>query len=295
MSHHPLKVTFPTDEAVYPLRLTGVDAEPIQLDLYVIGERRALAKGMRTWLCDTFSLKTDHHSLWSYVNISPAVFVGSKTRSLVGIPAVSAIMWPGCVLTRLHGRLDRDDMKSDLTLNWVEPRPVRATLYPRTGAMALSGCVSAIAFALAFAWSTRTAAKRGWRIGAMVRNRLLPTIVVALVAGAVAYSMLEVVPVKSKGREEIRSLLAPLWAHHSVLQQLEREPPALPFPEAYQMQLSDHLDPEAKREDFEALALPGDFRIEPAEDGWRLTILDSYFVPVSIPVNPNGSPCSVGD
>jgi hypothetical protein len=37
---HPLSFTFKTDKPVYPMRLTGVDNEPLSVELYVFGPDR---------------------------------------------------------------------------------------------------------------------------------------------------------------------------------------------------------------------------------------------------------------
>lgn len=292
ISHHPLKVSFPAAQAIYPLRLTGVDSMPIQLDLYVIGERRASASHMSTWLCDSFSQYRDYHPFGKYVSITRPIFIGRETLSQVGIPAISSLMWPGCVLTRLHGRLDAADMEADLTMNWIDPQPVRVTLYSRWGAAGLGAGVASIAFALAIAWSTRTATKRGWQIREMIRRRLLPTVVVALLVGTACYGMLEIVPTKATTRQQtIKSMFsAPLHIHRYALRALSAKPPELPFPEAYRQRLEERYQLAVMQENTGALERPGDFRIETTEDGWLLTIVDRYSIPISIPISSNGVP-----
>ena len=55
---HPLAFTFPTREAVYPMRLTGALEESLALELYVLGDSRAEVDGLEVDCC-TGSLEDD--------------------------------------------------------------------------------------------------------------------------------------------------------------------------------------------------------------------------------------------
>ena len=48
---HPLSFTFKTEKAVYPMRLTGIDNGPMQIDLYVFGPDRAKAPHFKVERC----------------------------------------------------------------------------------------------------------------------------------------------------------------------------------------------------------------------------------------------------
>jgi len=289
-THHPLKVTFPASEAVYPLRLTGSDGDPIQLDLYVIGERRASAAAMQTWVSGSYDrAKGTHSSFWEFVcEVPPIYWSKDVPYSPIGIPSVTSLMWPGCVLTRLHARLDAMDMQEDLSLTWRDAKPVRITLYNVRSAVGWSSCVASVTFSLAIVLFTWAGARKGWSWRVLLRRRLAPALLLGLLVGGGRYATLEIVPVKTEGKEATSPSI-PFSAHWHVLSQLAQEPPEQPFPEAYRdlllhRDLSHALD---QASDFEK---PGDYMIEATEDGWRLTIIDWPYLPVTIPISADGTP-----
>ena len=51
---HPIALTFPAKEPVYPMRLTGQSGGPVALDLYVIADGEAKCEGLETEFCDAF-------------------------------------------------------------------------------------------------------------------------------------------------------------------------------------------------------------------------------------------------
>ena len=273
VTHHPLRVAFPAARAVYPLRLTGSDSAPIQLDLFAIGERRASASGMQTWVSDTYTRDRGYHTFDAFECELPAMFEsGGNSWSRIAIPAVSALMWPGCVVTRLHARLGAADMQHDLTLAWLDSRPVRARLYSVGGAVGWSGGAAAIALAASVAWFTWVAVRSGWSLRMMIRRRLAHAIGLALLVGAVGYAMLEVVPTQDADRHAVQSMTS-VWVHYAVLSRLAQEPPTAPFPEAYRKLLGEY-GAGASLDGAAELDRPGDFRIDATENGWRLTIID---------------------
>ncbi|UCG15869.1 MAG: DUF2330 domain-containing protein [Phycisphaerales bacterium] len=292
-THHPLKVAFPTSQAVYPLQLTGSDGDPVRLDLFVIADRRASAAAMRTWVCDSYGRGEHYHRFEEFVCEVPPIYKGrQRPFSRIGIPAVSELMWPGCVVTRLHARLDASDMREDLSLRWLAPKPMRVTLHGLGGAVAWSAAVGAIALGLSFAWFTRTAVKRGWSWQMLIRRRLVFAVLAGLLMGAARYATLETVPMKATGRQELRSMVA-LSAHRHALQQLAANLPESPFPVAYRDLLMASESSEALQEGTD-LDKPGDFKIEATDGGWRLTIIDWPYIPITIPISSDGTPQAAG-
>lgn len=295
VTHHPLKVTFPTPQAIYPLRLTGSDGNPVQLDLFVIADRRASAPAMRVWVCDSYDRDADyHHQFDHYVCEVPPVY-RSQAMSLVriGIPAVSGLMWQDCVLTRLHARLDPSDMREDLRLTWLPLKPERVTLYGRKSAVGWSAAVAAIIVGLSFAWSTRTAARKGWSWQMMLRRRFPAAVLLGLLAGGARYATVEIVPVESGDRQTLRSMIA-VSAHGYALWQLTENPPKSRFPDAYRDLLLKYKPDETLQEATD-LDKPGDFKIEATDSGWRLTIINWPYIPVTIPISSQGAPQPAGD
>lgn len=287
-THHPLKISFPTSHAIYPMRLTGSDGNPIQLDLFVIAERQATTATMKTWVCDVFRRDIGDRRFSTYAPEIPNIYTGRELRfSRIGIPDVTELMWPGCVVTRLHARLNATDMAEDIILTWLDPKPTQARVYSQASAAGWSVSIAATAIVLLFAWFTQKAVKENWSWRVLVRRLAMAALVGILASGA-WYATLEIVPAQASGRSAIKSMFA-MSAHTSTLRELSKMPPVLPFAEAYRFLLDSSQVGKTLKEvtDFEK---PGDYRIEPEEDGWRLTILDSRYIPITIPISSNGTP-----
>lgn len=129
-SPHPIAFEFASTEAIYPLSLTGLAGSEPHFDIFVIGERRAVVPGLDTKLCDRFEWKKgqkgwrSHGNLWTAQNVDVAI----------GHPDLKALMWDGCVLTRLTGTLTPGQMAEDVTIGWEEARPHRDHFYSTLGA-----------------------------------------------------------------------------------------------------------------------------------------------------------------
>jgi len=295
VTHHPLKVTFPVSQAVYPLKLTGSDVQAIQLDLFVIAERQATAAGMTTWVCDTFDRDSKyHHRFEDYACEMPPVYKSRTTFTRIGIPAVSGLMWPGCVVTRLHGRLDADDMRQDMGLTWMDPEPMSATLYSQSSAIAWSAAIAMFVLAVYFAGMTWRAARKGWSWQVMLRRRLVAAVALGLVVGGARYAMVPIVPVKATGKRAILATMIGPSAHGYALQQLLERPPATPFPVFYRM-LVREWRPDLRMDESADMDKPGDYTIEATDSGWRLTIIDWAYVPVTIAISADGRPKAATD
>ncbi len=293
-THHPLKVTFPAAKAVYPMKLTGSDGEPVQLDLFVVADRRAVVGGMKTWACDIFNQDKAYSPTFSaFACELPPIYRGRETPSfVVGIPAVSEMMWDGCVVTRLHGRLEADDMRDDLHLTWTEAKPMRATFYSPADAVRLSATIAMIVVTLLFIGFTLRAVKRQWSWRMLLRRRLAAAVVLGLLAGGGRYLTLDTGHVESTNEHKMWPLMS-VRAHASALERLTNEPPGASFPEAYRNMLQESWlfrDLDGK----EDMNRPGDFKIEAIDDGWRLTIIDRQQIPVTIPISSDGRPQLAG-
>jgi len=203
ITHHPLKVAFPTEEAIYPLRLTGEGADTVQLDLLVIAEKRAKAHHMATWLCDSFAKVPLRDSFEGFPASRPQTYRPDNIRlwAQIGGPDITDLLWPGCVVTRLRGRLSVADMQSDLRLEWSAPRTYWKVVYSRAAGLGHAEATALFMAALGVAWCTRTAKKRGWSLSVALRKRTLPVMVTALAAGAIHYAVLDIVPTKHYGND----------------------------------------------------------------------------------------------
>jgi hypothetical protein len=123
---HPLAFTFQADAAVYPMRLTGVGAERLALELYVFSDRRAAADGLAVERCEEGRYRSwdDHDEL---------------ARRSAGAD----------VLTKLTGDLDRAAMARDVAIRWEPYAAHFVTLHTRDAALSLALVPGAIAWGLA--------------------------------------------------------------------------------------------------------------------------------------------------
>ncbi len=126
-SIHPLSFTFRTQQPVYPMRLTGVDAVPLQVELYVFGPARAGA---------------DHFSVATCVSASFPQESGWKSKLSDSISVMHPLLreWTlnSPVVTKLSARLSPDQMREDVVLRWSGFKPHRDSIYSRQAALTIA-------------------------------------------------------------------------------------------------------------------------------------------------------------
>ena len=147
---HPLSFTFPTERPVYPMRLTGVDNGPVQVDLYVFGDRRARALRFRTAHC----------SRPAYPQMAPAFnwSAGSPESPNIVHPLLRRWVSGAPVATRLSATLSPADMRQDVWIDWVPFSERRNRWYSRAGAAVVAAnwgsavLAAGLATVVAFRW-----------------------------------------------------------------------------------------------------------------------------------------------
>lgn len=115
---HPLVFQFPTLQAIYPMRLTGVGSDSLICDLYVFGNERAEADGWQVRYCGVpdFSQRIPR---------APAM---SPLPLRIRNPELLSIVDGSSAATKLSARLTTQDMAHDVTLRWQPIRPKGQTL-----------------------------------------------------------------------------------------------------------------------------------------------------------------------
>ena len=133
---HPMAITFPASQLIYPMRMTALAETPVYLELYTIADRQTSSKRLKTEFCDRFA-PIDENYNGTYVH----AYAPKNRHSNIGHPDAQREMWPGCVVTRLSGTFKPRQMRSDIKLDWKEPDSYRRTYYTRSwvGAIALMG------------------------------------------------------------------------------------------------------------------------------------------------------------
>jgi len=287
-THHPLKITFPAEKPVYPMRLTGSDGQPLRLDLFVIGDRAADAPGMTPWFRGAVESDAGYASGGEIGGEYPPVFraTAGEFVAAVGLPAVADLLWDGCTLTRLHGRLGPGEMKADIAPRWETKPPQRHPVYARSSALTYAGGVAALAFVVLFLAAASAAGAKRAPVGAFLRRRGVPALLLAVAIGAGRYFTLDVERIRVEERGRLATIIA-VGAHREALAELTREPPAGPFPDAYRKRVRSLY---AQASDAREPSAPGDYRIEALDEGWRLTILDRNYIPVTVHIGADGVP-----
>jgi len=128
----PLCVTFPAASPVYPMKLTSLAESQTMVDLAVVAENQAKADGFETIGCDVLQPLPEH----------PAVFQGRVSELMARLGENPSLLWDGCVITRLRGTLQPEDMDRDITFEMVEPEPQWAWALRPGSRHALAGDVA---------------------------------------------------------------------------------------------------------------------------------------------------------
>ena len=124
---HPLAVTFPAKEAVYPMRLTALSGQPMWLDLFVAGPKRALAPVLKTWFSDTLRATP----AWASADMAHTSILSARdvAGGVCGHPEFLRMVSAGIVFTRLSGTVTPRQMDQDFVMVWKMASACRATLY----------------------------------------------------------------------------------------------------------------------------------------------------------------------
>jgi hypothetical protein len=133
---HPIAMTFPAAEPVYPMRLTALADSETYLELFVAAEQRASAPGtpLRADFCDHYRYRGDLGRNYEDGSQSVAGFQSESFGADIGHPAAMRELWDGCCLTKLTGTFSPDDMSSDIRLDWDAAGPSRRHHFSRQGA-----------------------------------------------------------------------------------------------------------------------------------------------------------------
>jgi len=125
---HPLSFTFPVAQPVYPMRLTGVDAVPLQVELYVFGPQQAQAEGFKAETCVATSFPEG--APWQLAPSEPIPIMHPTLRAwTAGYP----------VVTKLSARLTPAQMQEDVVVRWTDFVSHRHAVYSWEAALTVAG------------------------------------------------------------------------------------------------------------------------------------------------------------
>ena len=123
---HPLAFTFSSTNAVYPLRLTGVENGKCEIELFVFGPGRASVAGFEVSHCgkpltpnQEFEVKKE---FFAYPEPGEYRLASQELQDFT---------LPAAVVTKLTGNLGVQDMQSDVSIEWDDYSPAVPTLFTR--------------------------------------------------------------------------------------------------------------------------------------------------------------------
>ena len=127
---HPLSVTFPAERPVYPMRLTGLAGGGTDLRIHVVAAGWAAGRPLRVTRSRRFEGIPDGRVTGDYTfEERPMLSDGDGWEGRrIAHPDLMALLWDGCVVTRLEGRMEAAAMDRDLLPEVGEYRPVERLL-----------------------------------------------------------------------------------------------------------------------------------------------------------------------
>jgi hypothetical protein len=187
-SPHPLKLVFPSAKAVYPMKLTALAGGKPMIELFVVADQQATLAELPTEFSDRFALTT-----YSWGRSNVPYFVADTTGIKIGHPEVVPLLWNGCVLTKLSGRIAPADMTRDFDLAWQAPQPHRQHFFTTPGAMQAALLVFVVlggGFALVSVIVYRNRLRQDGGRWFYFARRLLPGLALMAVVSVVVFSFL---------------------------------------------------------------------------------------------------------
>lgn len=308
---HPLKFTFKTPKAVYPMKLTGVGAIDMQFDLYVIGQERALVPQLDLISCGKYQSGATRQwiifddDVKAKYNIEIGVqYEANDIRLTIGHPDITSLMWSGCTLTHLRKKLRPEQMQVDYEIDWAAAHPVRKKLYTpsalRGHSMALA-CLFASAILLPAAIVVSMRRKNERQSNAWLPKVIGVGLLVGILAGAISYVWLPSTTAVPEDRSEAirawRMRYRMPWIYSDILTELCRSDNTIDsesFPEWWRQQFPSNEDLDQLPQEGD---LPGGYEFSKEGDALILTIYDEYATPIRFTVASDdaGIQSSTGD
>ena len=193
---HPLKMQFPSPQAVYPMKLTALAGTTPQFDLFIVGEERARLASLPVTFCDRFH--RENHVLDVGLNPETVQCFAAKASDLkIGHPDICSLLWDGCVLTRVSGKLAPSQMRNDLSIGWEAFRPSRLHVFSPKGARSVASMVAMTVLGLYLVASAMIYARPSSDGGGFfeyAKQHGIRAISLSLVIAAVVYLVLPKLP-----------------------------------------------------------------------------------------------------
>ena len=137
----PLSFTFASAQPVYPMKLTGVAATNLSVELFVFGPQNAEAAGWET-------VRTGAATMGEWSNLDQLVYRRPKYELHIGHPYLQERMPASAVATQLRAALRPDQMTDDIWLTWQTKPASGAEHYSHRSAATLAANWAALVFLL---------------------------------------------------------------------------------------------------------------------------------------------------
>ena len=207
---HPLSMTFESDKAVYPMKLTGAVGSDVYLELFVIADRTATAETLTFEFCDEFKISDKAKTVYADEERELKGYVGkTHNGAAIGHPMMFETAWEGAYISRLSGSLSPGQMDEDIIVDFEEGRAYKKHYYSKRAAEQLgtifAGAVLSGILIVGGVKHKRIITGKGGRQFALV-NILLPALLVAAAAYCSGYVYVDKTEVKSLGRYSTRMI-----------------------------------------------------------------------------------------
>lgn len=197
---HPLAVTFPAKNAIFPMRATQLAGSETAVDLVIVNDRQASATEFDTVAADQFEFLPES-KFYETSAIYSAAYKAKALPLTIGHPDAASHLWPGCVVTHLAATLKPDQMQADVEIPFTPMSQAsqqrkyspRARLEMVIGSAVLSCAI--LFFICAVAW-------RQERIPPRERRFIAGFAAVAALSCTMLYAALPVIPVIESTRVE---------------------------------------------------------------------------------------------
>lgn len=169
---HPLKVTFPSEKPVFPMRLTAAPGQKTNVAIFVAGQQPCTIPGFETIFRKRVQkdiMTVDHRTGAK----SDVLRLPGVKGVLIGNPDVAAMVKNNEWLTRLEATLDEAQMSEDLVLEALphDSREARRKLFARDLVVTFAWQTAfgmCFLFAPVVSWLAAERRLRRWHLGVMV-------------------------------------------------------------------------------------------------------------------------------
>jgi hypothetical protein len=190
---HPLSMSFPSDKAVYPMRLTATVGSNVYLELFVVADKQARCDALILEVSDTYHTQKKTSQRGSSGETVHAGFGGEMYNQSIGHQDAASVLWDGCVVSKLCGTLEPKQMRQDIVVQLEAGKPVQERYYSHRGARETAivlflriWCVLPVGLSLVAYLKKRELSGKG----AFLKKVLAPMLLLTLFVGAVTYAVL---------------------------------------------------------------------------------------------------------